>query len=103
MIAPTDVLHSGEDFGNALRALKAGMRVRRAGWNGKGMWLSLTPGRDVPFLNFWSHHNRMFAQQRPGQVAEVLPYITMKTADDKIVPWLASQTDMLAEDWEVLR
>lgn len=67
------------DFGEALRRLKAGKRVARAGWNGKGMWLAL---------------------QRPDAGGKMtLPYIYMKTADDQLVPWLASQTDMLGEDW----
>jgi hypothetical protein len=84
--------------------LKLGQRVRRAGWNGKGMWLSLTPGNLTVHANqFWSPHNRTFAYTQPHDVAEVLPYVTMKTADDKIVPWLASQTDLLAEDWEILK
>jgi Protein of unknown function (DUF2829) len=93
----------GKDFGAALSALKSGRRVCRSGWNGKGMWLSLTPGmKAVSAHNFWSPNNAAWAMRRPEQAAEVLPYITMKTADDKIVPWLASQTDILAEDWEVL-
>lgn len=67
------------NFGQAIEALKNGRRVARAGWNGKGMWLEL----QVPDM-----HSKMS-----------LPYIFMKTADDHQVPWLASQTDMLAEDW----
>ena len=67
------------DFSWALRLLKAGKKVARAGWNGKGMWLNL----QVP-----DAHSKMS-----------LPYIYMKTACDIQVPWLASQTDMLAEDW----
>lgn len=90
------------DFGGALSALKAGYRVRRRGWNGKGMWLTLSPGGLVPAEKFWARGNVEFAASQPGCHAEVLPYITMKTADDKIVPWLASQTDMLCEDWEVV-
>lgn len=70
------------DFGDAIRALKAGNAVSRSGWNGKGMWLAL----QVP-----DAHSKMS-----------LPYIYMKTADDKLVPWLASQTDVLAEDWLVV-
>ena len=70
------------DFGWALDRLKAGMKVARRGWNGKGMWLNL----QVP-----DAHSKMS-----------LPYIYMKTADDHQVPWLASQTDMLAEDWEIV-
>lgn len=67
------------DFGYAVRLLKAGKRVSREGWNGRGMWLAL----QVP-----DEHSKMG-----------LPYIYMRTVDGKLVPWLASQTDMLAEDW----
>lgn len=66
-------------FSKALDLLKAGHRLGRQGWNGKGMWLEL---------------------QRPDAHSKMtLPYIYMKTADNNVVPWLASQTDMLAEDW----
>lgn len=68
-------------FGEAISALKEGKRVSRTGWNGKGMWLEL----QVP-----DTHSKM-----------TLPYIYMKTVDDNRVPWLASQTDMLAEDWGI--
>ena len=70
------------DFGEAIHNLKAGKRVARKGWNGKGMWLEL----QVP-----DAHSKMS-----------LPYIYLKTADNNLVPWLASQTDMLAEDWEAI-
>lgn len=70
------------DFGRALKALKGGKRVQRSGWNGKGMWLQL--------------------QVSDTQSKMTLPYIYMKTADDNLVPWLASQTDVLAEDWSIL-
>jgi hypothetical protein len=63
----------------ALRDLKA--KVCRAGWNGKGMWIT---------IQFPDLHSKM-----------TLPYIYMKTADDNLVPWLASQTDILANDWEI--
>jgi hypothetical protein len=84
----------GLDFGQALAALKAGKRVQRAGWNGKGLTLEL----QVP-----DSHSKM-----------TLPYIFMAypttPASDTApadhlnarVPWLASQTDMLAEDWRIL-
>lgn len=89
------------DFGDAIRALKAGKKVARSGWNGKGMWLSYSPGaKALPAEKFWSPHNRAFAEGQPGQIADVLPCITMKTATGEILMgWLASQTDMLAEDW----
>ena len=92
------------DFSDALRELKAGKKVARHGWNGKGMWLSYTPGsKNVPAANIWSPNNRAYAESRPGQVVDVLPAITMKVATGEILMgWLASQTDMLAEDWEVV-
>jgi len=91
------------NFGQAIEALKQGKRVARQGWNGKGMWLALSVG--TPKLEadkFWNPHNKQFAIDNGGS-AEVLSVITMKTADDKILMgWLASQTDILAEDWCIL-
>jgi len=92
------------DFGAAIRALKEGRRVARAGWNGKGMWLALSCGetRKIPAESFWSPHNAEHARQQGGK-AKVLPSITMKTATGEILMgWLASQTDMLAEDWQIV-
>ena len=69
-------------FGQALDALKAGVAVSRVGWNGKNMYLKL---------------------QRPdAQSKMTLPYIYMFTAQEDLVPWLASQSDMLSEDWGTL-
>lgn len=81
---------TGMTFGLAVEALKAGHRVARAGWNGKGMWLKLVP-KDLADAVAFQH-----AALNP------LPWIGMKTADDCFVPWLASQTDMLAEDWAIV-
>lgn len=103
--ATTPTTTIGLDFGLALQALKHGLRVARSGWNGKGMWLSLSCNgtREVPAENFWSPANRAWAEQQPNGTAMVLPSITMKTATGEILMgWLASQTDMLAEDWQVL-
>ena len=91
------------DFGTALVHLKAGHRVARGeGWNGKGMWIALSPGGIVPATSFWSPANREYASQQPDKTAVVQPYITMKNAQGQIVPWAPSQSDMLAEDWQVL-
>jgi hypothetical protein len=88
------------DFGGALKHLRGGGRVTRRGWNGMGMWICLSPGMEsVRAEDFWAMPNRAFAVGRGG-TATVRPYITMKCADDTIVPWFASQSDMLAEDWE---
>jgi hypothetical protein len=87
------------DFGEALRQLKRGERVCRTGWNGKGMWLGIVRA------NCWRYDDGS-GQGGPlfGLVCEIdkLPFIGMKTADNKFVPWLASQTDILSEDWEVV-
>lgn len=77
-------------FGDALISLKEGKKVARQGWNGKGMWLRMCPAMNYSIL-FPSN-----------EVEEVLPWIGMKTADNKFVPWLASQTDVLAEDWQIV-
>ena len=98
----------GLSFGRALEALKLGKRVARAGWNGKGMWLALSHvnERTVPAEQFWSAHNAEFARSQGGS-ATVLPCITMKTVNAQgregiLMGWLASQTDMLADDWLIL-
>lgn len=86
-------------FGHAIEALKAGHKVARAGWNGKKMFLYHVPAASYP------------AQRNTaGTMLGVFPddmvpygaYIAMKTAQDNVVPWLASQTDMLANDWAIV-
>lgn len=67
------------DFGEAIRRLKDGKSVTRTGWNGPGQTLTL--------------------QKRDEHSKMTLPYIYIKTVQGDLVPWLASQTDMLAEDW----
>lgn len=85
------------NFGQALEHLKAGGKVARVGWNGKGMWLALQKGYpDGVAIN----KNTAEATGLPeGTVCRFLPYIIMRTVDGSFVPWLASQTDLLAEDW----
>ena len=81
---------NGMTFGQAVEAIKLGKKATRKGWNGKGMWLMLvlTPPTEAIHV--------------AGTFYSFLPYIQMKTADDKMVPWLASQSDILAEDWEIV-
>lgn len=94
------------NFGDAIAALKAGRMVGRSGWNGKGMYLYYVPANSYPAQtevakSYWSNRN-------PELTADGIPlvpygaYIAMKTAQENVVPWLASQTDVLAEDWEDL-
>ena len=82
------------DFGYAIEALKQGRLVQRAGWNGKGMFLFLVAGS-----NFRVNREPLLSIMGDGAVATYRPHIDMKDAEGKVVPWLASQTDMLAEDW----
>ena len=80
-------------FGLAIEASKQGKKVTRKGWNGKGMFLMLIH----PYLN-----DQFEVHEKDSLVGTLLPYIAMKTADNGLVPWLASQTDMLAEDWMIV-
>ena len=84
-------------FSKALDALKEGKRVARIGWNGKGMFVFLVPGS-----TFKVNRAPLLGIYPEGTEINYHAHIDMKTADNMIVPWLASQTDILAEDWEVL-
>lgn len=111
--SPADVFNrayretSGMTFGQAIESLKLGFRVARRGWNGKGMWLAYSPGaKSLPADKFWAGANREYAKGCGGS-ADVLPCITMKTVDSSgreaiLMGWLASQTDMLCDDWEIV-
>ena len=70
------------NIGDAVQAMRDGMKVTREGWNGKNMYLAL----QVPDAN-----SKM-----------TLPYVYMKTVQGDLVPWLCSQTDLLATDWNIL-
>lgn len=86
------------DFSDALRCAKQGSRIARSGWNGKGMWVVLQEGYpDGVEIN----SNTAKATGIPeGTICKFLPYLMMRTVDGSFVPWLISQTDVLAEDWE---
>jgi len=83
------------NFGKAIEALKNGKRVAREGWNGKGMFLYFVPPGVYPART-------AIAKNHIGDQVPYGAYIAMKTAQGNVVPWLASQTDMLATDWEVV-
>lgn len=82
------------NFGQALELLKDGKQVAREGWNGKGMFLFLVPGS-----TFKANRAPLLGIYPEGTEINYLPHIDMKTADGKVVPWLASQSDVLADDW----
>jgi hypothetical protein len=85
------------DFGAALGALKAGRRMSRAGWNGKNMFVVYQKGYpDGIAINANTAEATGIPQ---GTVCTFRPYLMMRTADGEFVPWVASQTDLLAGDW----
>lgn len=93
----------GMTFGLALEALKRGHKVARKGWNGKGMWLILVPGRSNVKVQEGTPYGNVLS---PSTAIEILPHIDMWTTNSEgrraMLPgWLASQTDMLSSDWEV--
>lgn len=89
------------NFGEAIEALKKGKRVTRKGWNGKNMFLWLLPASMVKAEWCKDEYLKGLAEANGGEV-ECLGAIRMKTADNKVLTgWLASQTDMLSEDWEL--
>lgn len=90
-------------FGHALEMLKRGHRVARAGWNGKGMWLILVPGTARCQLR----PGTPYAEALKQESCEILPHIDMWTINAHgrraMLPgWLASQSDMLADDWMII-
>lgn len=85
------------NFSEALNHIKAGEKVSREGWNGKGMFVFLVPGsvfkvNRPPLLGIYPE----------GTEIRYHGHVDMKTADGMVVPWLCSQTDLLADDWGVV-
>ena len=99
------------NFGEALKAMDDHQPVQRAGWNGKGMFVFKTFGRDIPLEEFGKFKNgnsqaielaRKLGTHNSDTVS-ICPHIDMLAADGKIVVgWLASQTDMQADDWQLV-
>jgi hypothetical protein len=85
------------NFSQALTELKDNQCVSRSGWNGKNMFLYLVPANSYPA--------QTGAAKRYWGEDGLVPYgayIAMKTAQGNVVPWLASQTDILADDWGIV-
>lgn len=88
------------DFSDALRECKAGSRIQRAGWNGKNMYVVFQPGYpDGVAINANTAKATGIEQ---GTVCVFRPYLMMRAADGTFVPWVASQSDLLADDWLVV-
>lgn len=84
------------DFSDALILIKAGRKMQRKGWNGKDMFIFLVPGS-----TFEVNRPPLLGIYPAGTEINYHGHIDMKTADGTVVPWLASQTDLLAEDWQI--
>ena len=89
-------------FSDALVYLKQGLKLARTGWNGKSMYIVLMDGYPMTLANAMTREKHSLPE---GSHVTVNPYIVMKTAQlGALQPgWLASQTDMLAEDWEIVK
>ena len=110
------------NFGQALEALKSGKRVYRSGWNGKGVFIFLRPAdelniafvvdkvkslpqsvKDYYAQDIQDENGNRIEILEESDVVKFTAYICMKDADGTIVNgWLASQTDILSEDWIIL-
>lgn len=82
------------DFGQVVSGLKEGKRFAREGWNGKDMFVFLVPGS-----HFTVNRPPLLGIYPEGTGIDYRPHIDMKTAQGDVVPWVASQSDLLAEDW----
>lgn len=82
-------------IGWAVKEMQNGAKVARAGWNGKGMFLYYVAANAYPATSPVAKHHW------GGDLVPYQAYIALKTAQDTVVPWLCSQTDLLATDWEV--
>ena len=82
------------DFSAALLLAKSGHKIARAGWNGKGMFVFLVPGSE-----FKVNRPPLLGIYPEGTLISYRAHLDMRTADGSIVTWVASQTDLLADDW----
>lgn len=85
------------DFSYALEQIKHGQRLARAGWNGKDMFIFLVPGSV-----FSVNREPLLSILGEGTEVDYHGHIDMRTASGQIVPWVASQTDLLADDWQIV-
>ncbi len=85
-------------FSDALKRIKLGERLFRKGWNGANMFIFLVEGSE-----FVVNRKPLLGIYPRGKEITYQPHIDMKTVDGSVVPWLCSQTDMLADDWAVVQ
>jgi hypothetical protein len=85
------------DFSGALGALKDGHKITRAGWDGKDQFLYLVPGS-----TFVVNRPPLLGIYPEGTEINYRSHIDIRTVDGSCVPWVASQTDLLADDWRIV-
>lgn len=85
------------NFSQALDEIKAGKKVSRSGWNGKNMFVFLVPGS-----RFKVNRPPLLGIYPEGTEIDYHAHVDMRTATGQIVPWLVSQTDLLADDWGII-
>ena len=92
------------NFGEALQVAKEGSKIARKGWNGKNMWVAMTPGKVLNLAehDIWTQNVKDVAEANGGKVT-LQPYMIMKNVVDEIqIGWIATQSDMLADDWFIV-
>jgi len=90
----------GMTFGEAIQAMKDGQKVCRAGWNGKGMFIYYVEANKYPASG---NKKGTMVGVFEDDMVPYQAYIAMKTSDNTVVPWLASQSDILDTDWEIIK
>lgn len=85
------------NIGGAVEEMRAGNKVARSGWNGKDMFIFLVPGS-----TFEVNRAPLLGIYPEGTEIDYHAHVDMKTADGQVVPWLCSQTDLLANDWSIV-
>ena len=88
------------NFGEAIVALKQGHKVARLSWNGKGMYIYLVPAASYPAQR---NINKTVVSEFENDMVPYTAYIAMKTVRDEITPWAPAQSDVLEEDWIIIR
>lgn len=91
-------MEEAENFGWAIAQLKDGRKVTRTGWNGKGMYVYYVPAASYPAQR---NERGTMIGQFPDDMVPYRDYIATKTAQNDVVPWVASQSDILADDWQL--
>lgn len=98
-IEKSAVLDNGFDFGTALHLLRAGQKVARAGWNGKGQFVYYVPENKYPASQ---NENSPVAGLFENNMVPYRAYLALKTVQDDVATWVPSISDLLADDWELV-